>query len=163
MNCIGNDVLPWETKPLIKLMTSVFYTVVIGFLHFKEEKSCYCHLRLMFWLDCLQPLFFKCSDCRELLVWLRQIALIIILIKLIKAGLSLNLSDLKKVGRSAIMVSFVPACFEILGYFIFAPHLLEVTRIEATVMGAVLSAVSPVVIVPRMVTLIEGDPKQSPK
>lgn len=83
---------------------------------------------------------------------LRQIALIIILIK---SGLSLNLSDLKKVGRPAVMMSFVPACFEILGYFCFAPLLLGVHRIEAAVMGAVLSAVSPAVVVPRMVKLIE--------
>ena len=78
---------------------------------------------------------------------LRQIALIIILIK---AGLSLNLSDLKKVGRPAVMMSFVPASFEIIGYLIFAPLLLHVTRIEAAVMGAVLSAVSPAVVVPRI-------------
>jgi NhaP-type Na+/H+ or K+/H+ antiporter len=83
---------------------------------------------------------------------LRQIALIIILIK---AGLSLNLSDLKKVGRPAVMMSFVPACFEIAGYTVFAPLLLDVSRIEAAVMGAVLSAVSPAVVVPRMVKLIE--------
>ncbi len=83
---------------------------------------------------------------------LRQIALIIILIK---AGLSLNLSDLKKVGRPAVMMSFVPACFEIVGYTLFAPLLLDVSRIEAAVMGAVLSAVSPAVVVPRMVKLIE--------
>lgn len=83
---------------------------------------------------------------------LRQIALIIILIK---AGLSLNLSDLKKVGRPAVMMSFVPASFEIIGYLIFAPLLLHVTQIEAAVMGAVLSAVSPAVVVPRMVKLIE--------
>lgn len=83
---------------------------------------------------------------------LRQIALIIILIK---AGLSLNLSDLKKVGRPALLMSFVPACCEIVGYVIFAPILLGVNRIEASVMGAVLSAVSPAVVVPRMVRLIE--------
>lgn len=83
---------------------------------------------------------------------LRQIALIIILIK---AGLSLNLSDLKKVGRPAIMMSFVPACFEIIGYLCFAPSLLGVSRMEAAVIGAVLSAVSPAVVVPRMVKLIE--------
>lgn len=83
---------------------------------------------------------------------LRQIALIIILIK---AGLSLDLSDLKKVGRPAVMMSFVPACCEIVGYVVFAPLLLEVNRIEAAVMGAVLSAVSPAVVVPRMVRLIE--------
>ncbi|MCH5193646.1 MAG: cation:proton antiporter, partial [Oscillospiraceae bacterium] len=73
----------------------------------------------------------------------------------IKAGLSLNLADLKKVGRPAVMMSFVPACAELLAYFIFAPYLLGVTRTEAAVMGAVLSAVSPAVVVPRMVKLIE--------
>ena len=83
---------------------------------------------------------------------LRQMALIIILIK---AGLSLNLSDLKKVGRPAILMSFVPASFEILGYVLFAPLLLGVSRIEAAVMGAVLGAVSPAVVVPRMLRLME--------
>ncbi len=83
---------------------------------------------------------------------LRQIALIIILIK---AGLSLNIADLKKVGRPAVMMSCVPAGCEILGYFLFAPTLLGVTRIEAAVMGAVLGAVSPAVVVPRMVKLMD--------
>ena len=83
---------------------------------------------------------------------LRQIALIIILIK---AGLSLNLADLKKVGRPAVMMSFLPATFEIIGYVLFAPLLLGIDHIEAAVMGAVLSAVSPAVVVPRMVRLIE--------
>ncbi len=83
---------------------------------------------------------------------LRQIALIIILIR---AGLSLNLSDLKKVGRPAVMMSFIPACFEILGYVCFAPLLFEISHTEAAVMGAVLSAVSPAVVVPRMIALIE--------
>ena len=83
---------------------------------------------------------------------LRQIALIIILIK---AGLSLNLADLKKVGRPAVMMAFVPASFELLAFFLFAPYLLGVTRIEAAVMGAVLAAVSPAVVVPRMVQLME--------
>ena len=83
---------------------------------------------------------------------LRQIALIIILIK---AGLSLNLSDLKKVGRPAVMMAFLPASFEILGYFILAPLLLGINHTEAAVMGAVLGAVSPAVVVPRMVKLME--------
>ena len=83
---------------------------------------------------------------------LRQIALIIILIK---AGLSLNLSDLKKVGRPAVMMSFVPASFEILGYVCLAPMLFDISRSEAAVMGAVLAAVSPAVVVPRMVKLME--------
>lgn len=83
---------------------------------------------------------------------LRQIALIIILIR---AGLSLDLSDLKKVGRPAVLMSFLPACCEILGYFCFAPLLFGINHIEAAVMGAVLSAVSPAVVVPRMIRLIE--------
>ena len=83
---------------------------------------------------------------------LRQTALIIILIK---AGLALELSDLKKVGRSAVLMSFLPACFEMAGYMVFAPMLLGTSRIESALMGAVLSAVSPAVVVPRMVSLIE--------
>lgn len=84
---------------------------------------------------------------------LRQMALIIILIK---AGLSLNLSDLKQVGRPAVMMSCIPATFEILAYVLFAPYILGITRIEAAVMGAVLGAVSPAVVVPRMVQLMES-------
>lgn len=84
---------------------------------------------------------------------LRQMALIIILVK---AGLSLNLADLKKVGRPAVMMACVPASFELLGYVLFAPAILGINRIEAAVMGAVLAAVSPAVVVPRMVKLIEN-------
>lgn len=84
---------------------------------------------------------------------LRQIALIIILLK---AGLSLNLADLKQVGRPAVMMAFVPASFEICGYLLCAPMILGITRIESAVMGAVLAAVSPAVVVPRMVQLMEN-------
>lgn len=83
---------------------------------------------------------------------LRQMALIIILLN---AGLSLNLADLKKVGRPAIMMSCIPASFEILAFFLFAPSILGITRLEAAVMGAVLGAVSPAVVIPRMVQLME--------
>lgn len=83
---------------------------------------------------------------------LRQMALIIILLK---AGLSLNLADLKKVGRPALMMSCVPASFEILAFVIFAPAILHISRVEAAVMGAVLGAVSPAVVIPRMVQLME--------
>ena len=85
---------------------------------------------------------------------LRQMALIIILIK---AGLSLNVSDLKKVGRPAVLMSFVPAIFEIAAFVLFAPLFLKVSFIEAAVMGAVLGAVSPAVVVPKMVQLMESD------
>ncbi|RHT46863.1 sodium:proton antiporter [Ruminococcus sp. AM29-26] len=84
---------------------------------------------------------------------LRKMALIIILLK---AGLSLNLEDLKKVGRPAIMMAFVPATFELIGYLVFAPLILGITRVEAAVMGSVLAAVSPAVVVPRMVQLMEN-------
>lgn len=83
---------------------------------------------------------------------LRKMALIIILLK---AGLSLNLNDLKKVGRPAILLAFVPASFEIVGYVLFAPAFLGISRVDAAVMGAVLAAVSPAVVVPRMVQLME--------
>lgn len=84
---------------------------------------------------------------------LRQMALVIILIK---AGLSLNLNDLKRVGRPAIMLSFIPASCEIVAYTIFAPIIFGITHIEGAVMGAVLSAVSPAIVVPRMVNLMEN-------
>ncbi len=83
---------------------------------------------------------------------LRQIALIIILIR---AGLSLNLSDLKKVGRPAILMTFLPASFEILAYTLIAPLFFPISYIDACLMGTVLGAVSPAVVVPRMVNLIE--------
>lgn len=83
---------------------------------------------------------------------LRQIALIVILIK---AGLSLDISDLKRIGKSAILLSFLPASFEILAYFIFARIFFKIRSIDALLMGSVLAAVSPAVVVPRMVKLIE--------
>ena len=98
-------------------------------------------------LDFLDPSILSISSD------LRKMALIIILIK---AGLSLDLNDLKKVGRPAVIMSFVPASCEILAYIVFAPCLLGVNRTEAALMGAVLSAVSPAVVVPRMVQLIEN-------
>lgn len=97
-------------------------------------------------LNLLDPLILQASAD------LRQMALIIILLK---AGLSLDLSDLKKVGRPAVMMSCVPASCELLAFVLFAPALLGVDRIEAAVMGAVLAAVSPAVVVPRMVQLMD--------
>ena len=83
---------------------------------------------------------------------LRQLALVIILTR---AGLSLNIGDLKKVGRPAILMCFVPALLEILGVIWIAPRLFNVTVLEAAIMGSVLAAVSPAVIVPRMIKLME--------
>lgn len=84
---------------------------------------------------------------------LREIALIIILTR---AGLALDINDLKKVGRPAILMCFVPACFEIIGMIILAPRLLGISILEAAIMGSVLGAVSPAVIVPKMLMLMEN-------
>lgn len=97
-------------------------------------------------LNLLDPMILQASSD------LRQMALIIILLK---AGLSLDLSDLKKVGRPAVMMSCVPATCELAAFVLLAPTLLGVNRIEAAVMGAVLAAVSPAVVVPRMVQLMD--------
>ena len=83
---------------------------------------------------------------------LRQIALIIILTR---AGLSLDIQDLKKVGRPAVLMCFVPACFEIMGMILLAPRLLGISVLDAAIMGAVVGAVSPAVIVPKMLKLME--------
>ena len=84
---------------------------------------------------------------------IKEIALIIILLK---AGLSLDLTDLKKVGRPAVLLCFLPATFEILGFIIFGPKLLGLTLLESAILGAVMGAVSPAVIVPRMTFLLEN-------
>lgn len=99
-----------------------------------------------FVLDLLDPSILGISS------ELRQMALVIILLK---AGLSLNFKDLKKVGRPAVLMSFLPAVFEIAAFLLFAPAVLGVNRAEAALMGAVLAAVSPAVVVPRMVQMME--------
>ena len=83
---------------------------------------------------------------------LRKIALVIILLR---AGMNLKLSDLKKIGRPAALLCFVPACFEMAGTVLLAPPLLGLSITEAAVMGAVLAAVSPAVVVPKMLKLME--------
>lgn len=82
---------------------------------------------------------------------LRQLALIIILMR---AGLSLNISDLKKVGRPAVLMSFVPASFEIIGVVLIATKVLGLSLLDAAIMGCVLAAVSPAVVVPRMIKIM---------
>lgn len=83
---------------------------------------------------------------------LRKIALIIILTR---AGLGLDLSGLKKIGRPAVLMCFVPASFELIGMILLAPKLMGLTVLEAAIMGAVFAAVSPAVVVPRMVKLMD--------
>ena len=97
-------------------------------------------------LDLLDPTILSISAD------LRKMALVIILIK---AGLSLDLRDLRAVGRPALLLSFLPASFEILAFCLFAPPILHITLPEAALMGSVLAAVSPAVVVPRMVQLME--------
>lgn len=84
---------------------------------------------------------------------LRSAALVIILTR---AGLSLDISDLKQVGRPAVLMCFVPAVFEMIGFIVLAPLLLGVSRLDAAIMGAVIAAVSPAVIVPGMLKIISG-------
>lgn len=83
---------------------------------------------------------------------LRQLALVIILTR---AGLSLNITDLKKVGRPAILMCFIPATLEIIATTLIAPRFFNITTLEGAILGSVLAAVSPAVIVPRMIKLIE--------
>ncbi|NMA84897.1 MAG: sodium:proton antiporter [Epulopiscium sp.] len=100
-----------------------------------------------FVLDLISP------DILDVSKELREIALIVILVR---AGLSLDIKDLKKVGRPAILMCFVPATFELIGTIIFAPILFSISYIEAAIMGAVLAAVSPAVVVPRMIKIMES-------
>lgn len=102
----------------------------------------------------LGPYVLNLLDSSILLVSadIRKIALVIILTR---AGLTLNLEDLKKVGRPAFLMCFVPATFEMIGMIILAPRLLDVSLIEAAVIGAVVAAVSPAVVVPEMIKIME--------
>ena len=92
------------------------------------------------------------SSILEISADLRKVALIIILTR---AGFGLDLSGLKKLGRPAILMCFVPATFELIGMIIIAPKLMGISVLEATIMGSVLAAVSPAVVVPRMVKLMD--------
>lgn len=92
------------------------------------------------------------SSILEISPQLRKIALVIILTR---AGLGLDISGLKKIGRPAVLMCFVPASFELLGMLVLAPRLMGMTVLEAAVLGAVLAAVSPAVVVPRMVKLMD--------
>lgn len=84
---------------------------------------------------------------------LRQLALVIILLR---AGLSLDINDLKRVGRPAILMCFLPACFEIAAMVLIAPRIFNITVVEAALLGSVIGAVSPAVIVPKMLKLMES-------
>lgn len=99
-------------------------------------------------LDLIGDSILKISDD------IRKIALIIILLR---AGLTLKLSSLKKIGKPAILMCFLPACFEMIGMILLAPHILGVSAMDAAIIGTVVGAVSPAIIVPRMIKLIENE------
>jgi len=110
-----------------------------------------------FVLDLISP------DILQISTDLRQIALIVILIR---AGLSLDLEDLKKVGKSAVLLSFIPATIEMVAITLFAPLLFNISYLEAAILGSVIAAVSPAVVVPRMIELIKtgfGQDKKIPQ
>lgn len=92
------------------------------------------------------------SSVLEISADLRQLALIIILTR---AGLSLNINDLKRVGRPSILMCFIPACFEIVAVVLIAPKVLGISILEAAIMGSVIAAVSPAVVIPRMIKIME--------
>lgn len=100
----------------------------------------------------LGPILGLIDPLRAISVDLRQLALVIILTR---AGLALNLDELKRVGRPAILMCFVPACFELVGITLLAPRLLDVSVLEAAIIGTVVAAVSPAVIVPKMLRLMD--------
>ena len=103
------------------------------------------------------------EDLLNISSYLRQIALIIILTR---SGLSLNIKKLKEIGRPAILMCFLPATFEIIGVVIFGPLLLGISYFEALLLGSVLGAVSPAIVVPRMIKLQSegyGDKKHVPE
>lgn len=97
-------------------------------------------------LNLLEPSLLSVS------VDLRQLALVIILTR---AGLALDIKDLMKVGRPALLMCFVPACFEIAGMMLIAPPLLGISLLDAAIMGTVVAAVSPAIIVPKMLHLMD--------
>ena len=97
-------------------------------------------------LNLLEPSLLSVS------VDLRQLALVIILTR---AGLALDIKDLMKVGRPALLMCFVPACFEIAGMMLIAPPLLGISLLDAAIMGTVVAAVSPAIIVPKMLYLMD--------
>ena len=138
------------------MLTSIALVLLCGFSASVLVKKCHlpplCGMLMVGIL--LGPYAFGLLDDSLLSVSaaIRQMALTIILLR---AGLSLDLSALRRVGRSAVLLSFLPATLEIIGYVLVAPPLLGISRIEAAVMGTVLGAVSPAVIVPRMLKCME--------
>lgn len=132
----------------------VFFVGVIGGILFEKIKIpkiiFYLIMGILFGGGCLNLIDPSLEDISD---YLRQIALIIILTR---SGLALDFKSLIKIGRPAILMCFLPASFEIIGIIIFGPLLLNISYLEATLLGCVLGAVSPAIVAPRMLTMIEN-------
>ena len=182
----GNEVLPKHLlKPLIKLMTSAYFLtqrasafcvlerktmllsisliLIIGMSlgHICQKLKLPSLIGMLITGMILGPYVLNLLDPNILAISadLRKIALIIILTR---AGLGLDLSALRKLGRPAILMCFVPATFELLGVLLLAPTLLDLSPLESLILGSVLAAVSPAVVVPRMVKLMDEGYKGIP-
>lgn len=179
---IGNEVLPRETGNAVWLMTSANFAGDIGFFVSvcprKEILMSFLTSIAIFTLSALllgrvlqrlrlPPLIgmllvgilmgpyvldFISPDMLAISSDMRQFALIVILAR---AGLSLDLAELKKVGRPAVLLCFLPACFEIVGYVVLSKLFLDISYAEGALVGAVMAVVSPAVVVPRMLRLHE--------
>ena len=183
----GNEVLPKHLlKPLIKLMTSAYFKrrknqlfiflereimllsisliLIVGMSlgYICQKLKLPSLLGMLITGMILGPYVLNLLDSNILAISadLRKIALIIILTR---AGLGLDLSALRKLGRPAFLMCFVPATFELIGIVLLAPTLLDLSPLEAAIMGAVLAAVSPAVVVPRMVKLMDEGYKDIPE
>lgn len=132
----------------------VFFVGIIGGILFEKIKIpkiiFYLIMGILFGGGCLNLIDPSLEDISD---YLRQIALIIILTR---SGLALDFKSLIKIGRPAILMCFLPASFEIIGIIIFGPLLLNISYLEAILLGCVLGAVSPAIVVPRMLTMIEN-------
>ena len=183
----GNEVLPKHLlKPLIKLMTSAYFLtqkasafcvlereimllsisliLIVGMSlgYICQKLKLPSLLGMLITGMILGPYVLNLLDPNILAISadLRKIALIIILTR---AGLGLDLSALRKLGRPAFLMCFLPATFELIGIVLLAPTLLDLSPLEAAIMGAVLAAVSPAVVVPRMVKLMDEGYKDIPE
>ncbi|NCB14442.1 MAG: sodium:proton antiporter, partial [Erysipelotrichia bacterium] len=138
------------------MLISFFYIFVFGmiFAYIFNKLKMPSLLGMMITGILVGPHCFNLLDEKILFISsdLRQFCLIIILIR---AGLALDIKDLKKVGRPAILMSFVPALFEIVGMILIAPRVLGISVLEAGILGTVIAAVSPAVIVPKMLKLMD--------
>ena len=139
-----------------KMFLSLFYIIVGGvlFSHMASKFDLPALVGMVLWGIILGPSVLNLLDS-QLLAVSTEIRTLVLVVILVKAGLTLSIRDLWRVGRPALLLSFVPASFEIAAYALFAPLCLGLSRVDAVLMGTVLAAVSPAVVVPRMVRMIE--------